>query len=341
MAGLSEGQQPLGDYGTPEQQIPATGMPGVDWETCMTMNDTWGFKRDDHNWKSTEKLLRNLIDIASKGGNYLLNVGPTPQGTIPDESVQRLAEIGKWMHVNGEAIYSSTASPFRKLSFGRCTRKPGKLFLEVFDWPTDGKLVVPMSSPIDKAYLLVDPSKTLGMQTSESGATIDLPQAAPDPIASVVVLETASEPKVIITPSVTPSPDGTILLSAASAEISGGLKLEAIEGGEKNIGYWKNTGGSALWDVQFNTPGTYSIQLNLSCKPEAAGGEYVITAGDQKVVGKVAATKSWSDFQMQDGGKLTIEKPGVVMITIKARQKPAGEALMNLRSILLRPSMAE
>ena len=89
-----------GDTETPEQQIPAKGYPGRDWETCMTINDTWGFKKDDHNWKSTETLLRNLIDIASKGGNYLLNVGPTADGIIPQESVDRLTEIGKWMRVN-------------------------------------------------------------------------------------------------------------------------------------------------------------------------------------------------------------------------------------------------
>ncbi len=95
MEGLSkDDQQYSGDFGTPEQQIPATGIPGVDWESCMTMNDTWGFRSDDHHWKSAETLIRNLIDIASKGGNYLLNVGPTAQGQIPAPSVERLVAIG-------------------------------------------------------------------------------------------------------------------------------------------------------------------------------------------------------------------------------------------------------
>ena len=92
MEGLSKTDRTYaGDFGTPEQQIPATGLPGVDWESCMTMNDTWGFKSYDENWKSSETLVRNLIDIASKGGNYLLNVGPTAEGEIPAPSVERLA----------------------------------------------------------------------------------------------------------------------------------------------------------------------------------------------------------------------------------------------------------
>ena len=197
MEGMSKDPGAAGDFGTPEQQVPATGIPGADWETCMTMNNTWGYRSDDSNWKSSRELIRMLIDTASKGGNLLLNVGPTAEGVIPEASVQRLADIGKWMKVNGEAIYGTSASPFNKqLPWGRCTQKPGKLYLHVFDWPKNGQLQVPTGKDVKRAYLLADPAKSLAVGSDEVGVqVITLPAAAPDPVASVVVLETEGQPQ--------------------------------------------------------------------------------------------------------------------------------------------------
>ena len=194
MQGMSKtDQQYAGDFGTPEQQIPANGLQGVDWESCMTMNTTWGFKFYDDKWKSPEVIVRNLIDIASKGGNYLLNVGPTAQGLIPEQSVARLAAVGNWMKVNGESIYGTTASPFStQLLFGRATSKPGRIYLHVFDWPTDGNLHVPAwGKTVKRAYLLTNPKSSLKFAHGNEGLTVQVPLQAPDPIATVVVLETA------------------------------------------------------------------------------------------------------------------------------------------------------
>lgn len=189
-AGKSE--EFAGDFGTPEQRIPPTGLPGIDWETCMTMNDTWGFVSYDNNWKSTEDLIQKLADIASKGGNFLLNVGPTAEGLIPAASVERLAAIGEWMKVNSESIYGTTASPLGKLPWGRCTAKPGKLYLHVFDWPEDGTLQVPgLKSKVTNAYLLADEThRALAVKSKGRDRVITVPGEAPDKINSVVVLET-------------------------------------------------------------------------------------------------------------------------------------------------------
>jgi alpha-L-fucosidase len=193
MAGMSKTDREYsGDFGTPEQQIPANGLPGVDWESCMTMNTTWGYKFYDNQWKSSEIIIRNLIDIASKGGNYLLNVGPTAEGLIPQPSVARLADVGTWMKRNGESIYGTTASPFAtQLSFGRATSKPGRVYLHVFDWPADGSLRVPAwGKTVKKAYLLSDRKTGLEFSQNNEGTTIQVPTKASDPIATVVVLET-------------------------------------------------------------------------------------------------------------------------------------------------------
>ncbi len=191
MEGLNKSDRVYaGDFGTPEQQIPASGLPGVDWESCMTMNDTWGFKSYDDNWKSSERLIRNLVDIVSKGGNYLLNVGPTAEGLIPAPSVERLGAIGQWMKVNSEAIYGTTASPFTtQLTWGRATRKGNTVYLHVFEWPSDATLKVPSLGAKPASASLLGGESNLKIDTDADGFTIKLPTAPVNPIASVIKVQ--------------------------------------------------------------------------------------------------------------------------------------------------------
>jgi alpha-L-fucosidase len=178
-----------GDYGTPENKIPTNSLTG-DWETCMPMNGTWGYRAADNKWKSTETLIHNLVDIASKGGNFLLNVGPTSEGLIPGPSVERLKEVGAWMKVNGEAIYGTTKSPLAvKPDWGRVTAKGDILYLHVFDWPADGKLLVPgLKSKATEAKILATGEK-LKFSADGAGVTISVPATAPDKISSTIVLK--------------------------------------------------------------------------------------------------------------------------------------------------------
>ena len=182
-----------GDTKTPEQFVPVTGHEG-DWETCMTMNGHWGYNAYDTNWKSSEELIHKLIEICSKGGNFLLNVGPTAEGEFPEACIERLEDMGAWLKVNGESIYGTTAGPFKYLSWGAATQKGDLLYLHVTDWPENGKLNVPLTSKVLSAALLVNPDEPLGMTTEAERIVIELPADAPDEVASVVILKLAEEP---------------------------------------------------------------------------------------------------------------------------------------------------
>ena len=201
-----------GDTETPEQYIPAKGFPGRDWEANMTINDTWGFKSYDTNFKSTEMLLRNLIDIASKGGNYLLNIGPDSHGIVPAPEVDRLQAIGRWLAVNGEAIYNTQPTLFgaedgsfsatEKDKLGkpkflpawewRSTTSADKIYIEIFHWPAGAFHLDQLPRKVTGAYLLADSKHTrLAFKQTSGSLDVTLPAKPLDPIATVLVLETA------------------------------------------------------------------------------------------------------------------------------------------------------
>ena len=226
MAGTFDPKAFVGDFGTPEQEIPATGL-GYDWETCMTMNNHWGYNKHDNNWKSTPDLIRKLVDIASKGGNFLLNVGPKADGTFPQASIDRLKEIGAWMKINGQSIYRTNASLFEHLSWGRCTSKGKKLYLHVFDWPQNGQLILPgLLTKVKSAYFLAEPKTKLDVRYDADSAIIQIPAIPIDSIDTVIVLDFAEEPEVATPPVI--KADSDIFCDALKVEIISGLKRAQI-----------------------------------------------------------------------------------------------------------------
>ncbi|MDR2981956.1 MAG: alpha-L-fucosidase [Puniceicoccales bacterium] len=183
------------DFITPEQHIPADGTPGLDWETCMTMNGTWGWSKYDTKWKSTQQLVRNLCDIVSKGGNYLLNIGPMPDGSIPPESIERMKGIGKWMDVNGDAIYGTTASPLAKApDWGRITTKGNRVYLHIFETPKDGTVTVALNNEVKNAFALSADGKKIAVTKSAEGLSFPAPAATGDGLPVVVALDLTAAP---------------------------------------------------------------------------------------------------------------------------------------------------
>lgn len=173
-----------GDFVTPEQHIPETGLPGVDWETCMTMNTTWGFNQHDHKWKSSQQIIRNLIDISSKGGNYLLNIGPKGDGSIPQESITCMSEVGKWMETNAESIRGTKASTIANPGFeGRITTKGKSTYLHLFSRPESGSITLPLLAT--KAVMLAGNTQ-LEIKKESDKSVIQLPAELPDAVATVI-----------------------------------------------------------------------------------------------------------------------------------------------------------
>ena len=296
----------------------------------MTMNDTWGFKSDDHNWKSAQQLIRNLIDIASKGGNYLLNVGPTSEGEMPAASVERLREIGAWMDRNGESIYQTSASPFLRLPWGRATQKPGRLYLNVFDWPPDGTLVVPMHNAASKAYVLGAAATPLAMATSDNGLSIQLPKLPPDPISSVVVLEGVGPIDPLPPPPLQVDAEGKLELDCDAGDLIGsGVRIEGNL--QLNITDWRSTADGIQWQVRFDQPGTYQVALVCAVPVADAGSEFVLTIGARQLQGKTTATAS---FQRVVVGTIQIERAESATIALKAASI-AHQDFMKLRAVQL------
>lgn len=240
-----------GDLETPEQFIPATGFPGRNWEVCMTMNGHWGYNAYDDQWKSTTDLLQKLIDIASKGGNFLLNVGPNQYGVIPEVCQQNLKEMGDWLKINGDAIYGTQASPFPYLSWGRSTRKGQTIYLHVFDWPIDGKLIVPIGNTIKKAYLLADVNTSLNVKAGKGNSMIQLPHYAPDQMASVVAIQIEGKPVVQSIPSASKK-----VVASSSDDPA---KLGTLTDGDPKAG-WKAAKGEKTSTLEIDLGAPTAIQ---------------------------------------------------------------------------------
>jgi len=326
-----------GDTETPEQYIPATGMPGRDFEVCMTMNTTWGYKSFDNNWKSTETILKNLIDIASKGGNYLLNVGPTSEGVIPEPSQERLKQIGDWMKVNGDSIYGTSASPFRKYSFdGRVTMKDNKMFLHVFKFPDGGIKIAGVKTPLKSAKLL-DGGADVKVDTGkdENGNPV-LAIATPpktDPIATVIALEFDSAPQIDLgAVAVHPSPDGTIVLKATDAVINA-RKAKLTD---DHISGWTDNRDAVLWDFVPKSAGKYRVELTYACPDASQGSTIAVNVGDSKIDGKVSSTGGNDTWKSAELGTVNVGD-GLQTLMIRPT-KIEKDSVMSLKSVKLTPA---
>lgn len=193
---VGKSTQSDGDYGTPEQSIPATGL-GYDWESCMTLNDTWGFNKHDNNWKSPATVVKNLVDCASKGGNYLLNIGPDKLGDVPEQSVSILTQVGEWLEANGESIYGTDHSCFESLTGGmKATVKDGKIYLHLFNWTSGSTIQIPRVDNKVLGVQMLATDNPVNYTVMRDSIAIDLPVQAADPYDTVIEIDVEGYPTV-------------------------------------------------------------------------------------------------------------------------------------------------
>ena len=329
-----------GDTETPEQHIPATGFPGRDWETCMTMNNTWGYKSYDHNWKTTETLIRNLVDIASKGGNYLLNVGPTSEGLIPG-AVRRAAEADRQvdegqrrgdLRHDGQPVQAASLGPLHQE--GRRRRHdalPARLRLA-------GRRQAGRAGAEERGR-----QRRTCCRTAKSSLW-KRPAASPASLSSVP----ASRPGQGLLggrggdqgdagrradADWDRRPTVRSRLPAADA-ICHGKQIQCEGGaGHENIGFWLNPDDYIEWLFTVKKPGTFRVTAELAAP---ASTSIVVAAGGGKLEAKSPVTGDYKKYQKVDLGTIELAKQSKASLTVKAVKQ--GWRPLNVRSITLKPA---
>ena len=331
----SYGQELLGDYqNTSDNLMPPGGIEEY-WETPQTHNHTWGYSKFDEEWKSPAEIVRRLVDIVSKGGNYLLNIGPDGLGRVPQPSIETLTRVGEWMNVNSESIYGTTPSPFAKLPWGACTVKGETLYLHLFEWPADGRLALEgLRNEVRSVRLLTDPDGSLEFSREGNTVLIDGPLQAPDPLDSVLVMEVVGTPEVdpITVPQ---NDDGSFRLDYLAAITRGRVVKRFNRKGEFHISKWQAPEDEIVWHLDVSNPGTFAVEITYAAMEDRVGGPYEIGAGDSRVTAEVEPTGDWYEYETFRLGTIDLAG-GPQTVEIHPRRE-LSEDLMYFKAIELKP----
>ena len=329
-------QEFLGDY----QSMADNGMPpgGIEeyWETPMTLNRTWGFSKFDTTWKSPETVITRLVEIVSRGGNFLLNIGPKGDGEIPEATKNIFSEVGLWVSRNAESIYGTTANPFGELPWGYCTVKGNRLYLLVRDWPVDGKIELQgLKNKVNSAFLLTDQSERLSFTRNEEQIVIQVPSVAPDKPLSVVVLEMDGAPEVSPR-EVFQDESGTLTLDYLTVKTTGKTVTRFNRKGGFHISKWTGPDDIAEWLINIKKPGKFRVNITYAANKELTGKKYEIAAANHLIRQSVVHTGDWYDYHEFPAGYLEFPEAGVIRLKIRPAEQITTN-LMYLKSVRLDP----
>jgi hypothetical protein len=334
------------DFQMFEQDLPGknsagfneAGISRLPLETCRTINNSWGFNKNDHAYRPLSQQIRYLVEAVGHGANLLLNVGPTPEGKIPPEAVEILLGMGKWLEANGEAIYGTRPGPIKPSRAGYAVNRGRRAYFHLLEWPAENVLALPAFA-LEKASLLR--GGPLSFEREGERLLIRLPESARDPVDTIVVLDAAQELEglALEAPRRRVSVEGeTAVLRAADAEATGNIRLE---GEPKNaLGYWTNVKDQISFDVESKRGGSYEVELHYACAAESGGSEIEVSSGSSTVKAKVFPTGGWEKFATVPVGILSLPQ-GASTITVRAASKPEKAAgVLNLRDLTLREGFA-
>jgi alpha-L-fucosidase len=328
------------DFQMFEQDLPGVNTAGFNTtlisplplETCLTMNNSWGYNANDKGFKSVPQLVHTLVGAAGRGANLLLNVGPMPNGKIQPEFQERLRAMGAWLRENGDSVYGTQRGPYNPSGWGVSTLKGQRVFLHVFNFQPTLELPTPKNEIV--SVKLFKTKQSVRFTRSEDTLTLHLPESVRDPMDTIVVMELKGKITAIAPAPQKLAADKPNALKAISAQTVGSLRYES-EKDKDCIGYWTNAKDYVAWRVRSPQAATYTVELTYACDKGSGGSEFAVMVGNQKVSGKIQETGSWTNFVIVPLGQLQVPA-GDVEIVVKPIFKP-GLAVMNLRQVVLKP----
>jgi alpha-L-fucosidase len=327
----------FGDYvDTSDNPVEIRPTPG-DWECIPTVNNSYGYHKLDNHYKTPAFFVRLLAKTAAKGGNMLLNIGPMGDGTIDPNATAILAGIGQWMAVNGDSIHGASRTPLDRQAWGDSTLKGDQLYLHVFQWPTDGRLIVGgLQSDVSHAYLLADPAQNplATDRLNENDLLVHLPMIAPDTVDSVIVLTLKepikTSPGFLLADNI---PDNRLL--TFDGQIHGGKPTYGDgKAGNYAVTGFDQDGDSITWPVRINSPAQFDVAVGYSTSSSDQTGEYLLKIGDQTLTHHVTPTAAARSVTIETIGRVRLSA-GEQDITLSPIH-PSGP-LMNLFEIHLYP----